>query len=119
MSSIFQRLTAGPMLIAAVTLCLAACGGGGTSPLASNTGEGLDQVGMPPTPERVFRVLPKPLLSFTDTGLSVTDGTTRIGALRAGSFPLTEEAPGFGAKVTPSMCRATVPKPSGCEPLTT
>lgn len=85
MSSIFQRLAAGPMLIAAVILCLAACGGGGTSPSASNNGEGQDQVDMPSTPERVFRVLPKPVLSFTDTGLSVTDGTTRIGAWRVNS----------------------------------
>lgn len=85
MSSIFQRIAAGPRLIAAVTLCLAACGGGGTGPSASNTGAGQDQVGMPPTPERVFKVLPKPVLSFTDTGLSVTDGTTRIGAWRVNS----------------------------------
>lgn len=89
MSSIYQRLASGPLLAAALTLCLAACGGGGgaggDSPSTSNTGAGQDLVGMPPTPERVVRFLPKPVLSFTDTGLSVSDGTTRIGAWRVNS----------------------------------
>jgi hypothetical protein len=95
MASILQRLAAGPVLTAALTLCLAACGGGGgsggvggdggASPATSSTGAGQDLVGMPPAPERVVRLLPKPVLSFTDTGLSVTDGTTRIGAWRVNS----------------------------------
>ena len=81
MSSILQLCAAGPMLTAALALCLVACGGDGNpSSAAPNTGAGQDLVGMPSTPERVLRFLPKPVLSFTDTGLSVTDGTTRIGA---------------------------------------
>ena len=92
MSSILQRIAAGPVLTAALTLCLAACGGGGgtggdggASTSTSNTGGGQDFVSMPPVTERVVRFLPKPVLSFTDTGLSVTDGTTRIGAWRVNS----------------------------------
>ena len=89
MSSIFQRLAASRLLAAALTLCLAACGGGGgggeASPSASNTGAGQDMAITPPAPERVVRFLAKPVLSFTDTGLSVTDGTTRIGAWRVNS----------------------------------
>ncbi len=82
MSSILQHGAAGPMLAAALTLCLMACGGGGggVSSAASNNGLDQDLVSMPPTPEKVIRFLPKPVLSFTDTGLSVSDGTTRIGA---------------------------------------
>lgn len=92
MSSIYQRLASGPVLTAALILFLAACGGGGeagadggASSSTANTGAGQDLIGMPPTPERVVRFLPKPVLSFTDTGLSVTDGTTRIGAWRVNS----------------------------------
>ena len=81
MSSIFQRLAVSRVLAAALALCLAACGGGGgggeASPSASNTGAG--------QADRVVRFLAKPVLSFTDTGLSVTDGTTRIGAWRVNS----------------------------------
>ena len=81
MSSIFQRLATRRVLAAALAMCLAACGGGGgggeASPSASNTGAG--------QAERVVRFLAKPVLSFTDTGLSVTDGTTRIGAWRVNS----------------------------------
>jgi hypothetical protein len=85
MSLFLQHCAAGKILVAALALCLAACGGGGgggvdASQSASNTGSGQDLVGMPPAPERVVRFLAKPVLSFTDTGLSVTDGTTRIGA---------------------------------------
>lgn len=85
MTFILQHFAAGPVLLATLTFCLVACGGGGASPSASNTGAGQDVVGLPPTPENVIRLLPKPVLSFTDTGLSVTDGTTRIGAWRVNS----------------------------------
>ena len=80
MTSILQHGAAGPVLPAALTLCLTACGGGGggVSSSASNNGLGQDLVSMPPAPEKVIRFLPKPVLSFTDTGLSVSDGTTRI-----------------------------------------
>ena len=86
MSSIFHYIVVWPLLAATLLLCLVACGGGGdaTHP-ASNAGAGQELVGMPPTPERVVRFLPKPVLSFTDTGLSVSDGTTRIGAWRVNS----------------------------------
>jgi hypothetical protein len=88
MSLILKNFAAGPILATALTLCLAACGGGGgsdESTSATNSGAGQDLVGMPSTPDRVIRFLPKPVLSFTDTGLSVTDGTTRIGAWRVNS----------------------------------
>ncbi len=88
MSSIFQRLAASRVLAAALAFCLAACGGGGggeASPSATNNGVGQDMAVTPPAPESVVRFLAKPVLSFTDTGLSVTDGTTRIGAWRVNS----------------------------------
>jgi len=83
MCSTFQRLTASRVLAAALAMCLAACGGGGgggggeASPSASNTGAG--------QAERVVRFLAKPVLSFSDTGLSVTDGVTSFGGWRVNS----------------------------------
>ena len=84
MSSIFQRLATRRVLAAALAMCLAACGGGGggggggeASPSASNTGAG--------QAERVVRFLAKPVLSFSDTGLSVTDGVTSFGGWRVNS----------------------------------
>lgn len=86
MSLNLKHCAACHILAAALTLCLAACGGGGdTSPSGSKTGSGQDLAGMPPVPERFVRFLAKPVLFFTDTGLSMTDGTTRIGAWRVNS----------------------------------
>jgi hypothetical protein len=84
MSSILQQFAAGPALVAALSLCLAACGGGGgASPSDSNPGTGP----IVPTPPPVItpKVLDKPVLSFTDSGVSVTDGITRIGAWKVNS----------------------------------
>jgi len=58
------------LLIAALALCLAACGGGGDT----NT-----QAPMSPTPGSASKFIPKPVLTFSDTGLSVTDGVTSKG----------------------------------------
>lgn len=61
-------------------MCISACGGGGggSSSQASNNGMGQDIAGMsPPTGNTTF--VPKPVLTFLDTGLSVTDGVTRNG----------------------------------------
>jgi len=85
MPSILPYFAARPMLISALALCLAACGGGGgggnTNTQAANNGASQD-VGMPPTSGITTVIVPKPVLTFSDTGLSVTDGVTRIGAWR-------------------------------------
>jgi len=59
------------LLIAALALCLAACGGGG--------GDTNTQAPMSPTPGSASKFIPKPVLTFSDTGLSVTDGVTSKG----------------------------------------
>lgn len=65
--------------------CLVACGGG--------SGLGVDGDGAATgmhhpssLPNLPARVLDKPVLSFTDTGLSVSDGVTRIGAWQVSSL---------------------------------
>jgi hypothetical protein len=90
MSSILEHLAARPILSAVLILCLAACGGGDggggdSSPADSNAGVTQDLVVMPPPLANVPKVLPKPVLSFTDTGVNVSDGITRIGAWRVNS----------------------------------
>ena len=88
MSSILKQLAARTILPGVLTLCLAACGGGGGSggdSSPASPGVGQDLVVMPPPPANVPKVLPKPVLSFTDTGVSVSDGITRIGAWRVNS----------------------------------
>lgn len=47
---------------------------------------GQDLFTAPPAPARSARILDKPVLSFTDTGLSVTDGITQIGAWQVSSL---------------------------------
>ncbi len=73
---------------AAATLVLAcgmlACGGGGSGPGPSDVGGGPGMSLEPPAP--MAKVLAKPVLSFTDTGLSVTDGITRIGAWKVSTL---------------------------------
>lgn len=64
-----------------VSSCMLACGGSGGNGMvdaAADTNSGMSNVF--PSPNPVPRVLEKPVLSFTDTGLSVTDGVTRVGA---------------------------------------
>jgi hypothetical protein len=56
-------------------MCLAACGGGGGGGDAVTQ----TQATMPPTPGSGSKFIPKPLLTFSDTGLSVTDGVTSRG----------------------------------------
>jgi len=66
--------------------CMVACGGGGSG--LGVAGAGVHS-GMPnelPSPNPVAAVLAKPVLSFTDTGLSVSDGVTRIGAWQVSSL---------------------------------
>jgi len=64
------------ILSAVLALCLAACGGcgGGGGGESSST-----QTSMPPTPSSATKFIPKPVLTFSDTGLSVTDGVTSKG----------------------------------------
>lgn len=63
------------ILSATLAMCLAACGGGGGGgDTISQT-----QATMPPTPGSGSKFIPKPLLTFSDTGLSVTDGVTSRG----------------------------------------
>lgn len=73
---------------AAATLVLTcgmlACGGGGSGPGPSDVGGGPGMSLEPPAP--MAKVLAKPVLSFTDTGLSVTDGITRIGAWKVSTL---------------------------------
>lgn len=77
------------ILTTALAMCLAACGGGGgdSNTQASNSGAGQDSVGMPPASGSITRFIPKPVLTFSDTGLSVTDGVTRIGSWRVINGP--------------------------------
>ena len=68
--------------LAGLSLCLMACGGGGGSgaqTLGTQPSNRTSEPPMTPTPVRSARVLDKPVLNFTDTGLSVTDGVTRNG----------------------------------------
>ena len=100
MSSIYQYRAARPIFSAALTLFLTACGGGGSNPQASNSGVSQDLVGMSPSPEKVPKVLPKPVLSFSDTGLSVSDGVTHIGAWQVSSIESWEVSFDMGATWT-------------------
>ena len=63
------------ILSATLAMCLAACGGGGGGGDAVTQ----TQATMPPTPGSGSKFIPKPLLTFSDTGLSVTDGVTSRG----------------------------------------
>ena len=63
------------ILSATLAMCLAACGGGGGGGDAVTQ----TQATMPPTPGSGSKFIPKPLLTFSDTGLSVTDGVTSKG----------------------------------------
>lgn len=88
MFSYLKYLAGRLMLVAAVSLCLSACGGGG---------DDQDVVVTPPAPQVVSKVLEKPVLSFSDTGLNVTDGVTRIGAWKVSSLEGWEYSFNMGA----------------------
>lgn len=69
-----------------LALNLAACGGGGSGLAHSGAGVHSGTSNELPSPNPVAVVLAKPVLSFTDTGLSVSDGVTRIGAWQVSSL---------------------------------
>ncbi len=100
MSSILRYLSARAIFSATLTLLLAACGGGGANPPAGSGEGGQDPVGMSPSPEKAAKVLPKPVLSFSDTGLSVSDGVTHIGAWQVSSLESWEYSFDMGATWT-------------------
>ena len=79
-------LVARTLATLAVASCMVACGGGGSGTVSPNSGAGPDTSLLSPAPAPTARVLAKPVLSFTDTGLSVTDGITQIGAWQVGSL---------------------------------
>ena len=91
MFSFHNDLAGRLMLVAAVSLCLSACGGGG---------DDQEVVVTPPPPIIVSKILEKPVLSFSDTGLSVTDGVTRIGAWKVSSLEGWEYSFNMGATWT-------------------
>jgi hypothetical protein len=80
MSSILPHFSARLILTATLAIFLVSCGGGGgnSSSQASNNGTAQDIV-MSPTPVNTSNFVRKPILTFLDTGLSVTDGITRFG----------------------------------------
>ncbi|NDF04874.1 MAG: hypothetical protein EB066_00330 [Betaproteobacteria bacterium] len=85
------------MLISALAMCLASCGGGGggdTNAQASNNGAGQDS-------GNATKFIPKPILTFSDTGLSVTDGVTRIGAWKVNGPEIWEFSFDLGRTWTP------------------
>jgi hypothetical protein len=75
----------GTLATFAVAACMVACGGGGSGTGVPSSAAGPDTP-MPSEPALTARVLAKPVLSFTDTGLSVTDGVTQIGAWQVSSL---------------------------------
>jgi hypothetical protein len=100
MSSINQYRAARPIFSAALTLFLTACGGGGSNPQASSGGVSQDLVGMSPSSDKALKVLTKPVLSFSDTGLNVSDGVTHIGAWQVSSIESWEVSFDMGATWT-------------------
>ena len=80
--------------------CMLACGGGGNGPgdFAAGVDSGMTNVPTSPNPQP--RVLAKPVLSFSDTGLSVSDGVTHIGAWQVSSLESWEFSFNMGATWT-------------------
>ena len=73
----------------AVAMAMAGCGGGGAGdggPRTEPTATEQDMPSTPSSPGQAIKSLAKPVLSFTDTGVSVTDGVTRIGAWQVSSL---------------------------------
>jgi hypothetical protein len=95
-----QHLAARTFFSATLALFLSACGGGGNNPQAANGGVGQDLIGLSPSPEKDPKVLAKPVLSFSDTGLSVSDGVTQIGAWQVSSLEGWEYSFDMGATWT-------------------
>jgi hypothetical protein len=75
----------GTLATFAVAACMVACGGGGSGTGVPSSATGSDTP-MPSEPALTAKTLAKPVLSFTDTGLSVTDGVTHIGAWQVSSL---------------------------------
>jgi hypothetical protein len=75
----------GTLATFAVAACMVACGGGGSGTGVPSSAAGSDTP-MPSEPALTAKTLAKPVLSFTDTGLSVTDGVTHIGAWQVSSL---------------------------------
>lgn len=71
-----------------------ACGGADGISGASVDSSG---TAMPAVPQTPAVILPLPVLSFTDTGLSVSDGVTRIGAWQVSSLQAWEYSFDMGA----------------------
>lgn len=66
--------------------CLVACGGDGSRGPVAGSGAPSEMPHASASPHPLARVLDPPVLSFTDTGLSVSDGVTRIGAWQVSSL---------------------------------
>ena len=79
MPSILRFVSTRLMLTIGLVMCLAACGGGGGGGGENSSQVANNSVGISPTPGNANVFVPKPVLTFTDTGLSVTDGITRYG----------------------------------------
>lgn len=75
----------GALATVAMAACMVACGGGGSGTGVPSSVAGPDTP-MPSEPALTARALAKPVLSFTDTGLNVTDGVTHIGAWQVSSL---------------------------------
>jgi len=80
--------------------CMLACGGGGNGPGDSAAGAHSGMTNVPTSPNPQPRVLAKPVLSFSDTGLSVSDGVTHIGAWQVSSLEGWEFSFNMGATWT-------------------
>ena len=80
--------------------CMLACGGGGNGLADSPGGVNSGGSNVPPSDNPQSRVLAKPVLSFSDTGLSVSDGVTHIGAWQVSSLESWEYSFDMGATWT-------------------
>ena len=92
MFSYLENLASRLTLSAAVVMSLTACGGGGGG--GGVEGASSSQASVPVLGAVI---LPKPVLTFSDTGLSVTDGVTRIGAWRVNTPEIWEFSFDLGA----------------------
>ena len=79
LTQVTGRSLSGFTLALALSCTLLACGGGDTSSNVSDSTLSRDSSLPLPGSNQTNKVLMKPVLSFSDTGLSVTDGITSIG----------------------------------------
>lgn len=73
-------------LAISMSMSMSGCGGGEAESNGPITTMEQEIQTAPPSATQPTRILPKPVLSFTDTGLSVTDGVTRVGAWQVSSL---------------------------------